>query len=62
MQQQISRPQLTLDEYHDLVMFQTFSLMRAQLALGQRDREVATLVQQLAEEKSRADKAESQLP
>jgi hypothetical protein len=62
VQQQIPRPQLTLEQYHDLVMFQTFTLMNTQLALEQREREVTALAQQLAEQTARADKAEAQLP
>lgn len=64
-QPQIPRPQFTPDQYHDLVAFQTFQLMQAQLALSVRERDLLAVAQQCAdlckdrdEWKSRAELAQ----
>lgn len=60
-QQQIPRPTFGLDQYHDVIAFQSFQLMHAQLGRARLEGEVAMLAEQLAETKKKLQEAEERL-
>lgn len=57
--QQIPRPQLGTDQYHDLLAFQAFTLMNTQLALSRAEFDLKTLAEQLVVQTKRAEAAEA---
>lgn len=48
-QQQIPSPQFSAQQYHDLVTFQAYQLMQAEMALSRREQELQMLAARVVE-------------